>query len=188
MRLWLVRHTPVNLPDGFCYGHSDLELSPEWRSHFASTRAKLPDVARDRAAVYSSPLRRCLDLASTLSDDVRTDERLVELDFGRWELRRWEDIPAPEFEAWSSDIYRAAPPGGESLRELHLRCAAFIEELVLGPRNMVVVVTHGGVIRAMLATFLDLPPPNAFRLRIDYGGISQVRVGRESVQIDYINR
>jgi len=51
-----------------------------------------------------------------------------------------------------------------------------------------VVVPQGGVIRAMLATFLDLPPPNAFRLRIDYGGISQVRVGRESVQIDYINR
>ncbi len=188
MRLWLIRHTPVNLPEGYCYGRADLELSPEWRSHFAAARAKLPNPARERAVVYSSPLRRCLDLASSLSDQVLTDERLLELDFGSWELRRWEDIPRAELDAWTRDVFRAAPPGGESLRSLHERCGEFLEELLAGPRAMAVIVTHGGVIRSLLARLLGLPPANAFRLRIDYGGVSQVRVGRESVQIDYINR
>jgi len=188
MRLWLVRHTPVNLPDGYCYGRADLELSPDWRTHFARTRRKLPAMALRGAAIYSSPLRRCLDLASSFSDAVRTDTRLIELDFGRWELRRWEDIPVAEIEAWSGDIYAAAPPGGETLNALHERSAQFLRAVAEDGCDLAIVVTHGGIIRSLLAHLLELPVANAFRLRIDFGGVSEARIDQQSVRIDYINR
>jgi len=188
MRLWLVRHTPVNLPDGYCYGRADIELSPDWRAHFARTRRKIPALALRGAAVYSSPLRRCLDLASSLSESVRTDSRLIELDFGRWELRRWEDIPVAEIEAWSRDIYAGAPPGGETLRALHQRSAEFLRALVDDACEMAIVVTHGGVIRSLLAHLIELPAANAFRLRIDFGGVTEARISAQSIHIGYVNR
>ena len=90
--------------------------------------------------------------------------------------------------AWTDDSMRVSPPGGETLAELSERCSAFCDELMDRGHEAAIVVTHGGVIRCMLAKILGMPAPDAFRLRIDYGSVSHVRVGSRSVQVEYVNR
>ena len=94
MRLYLVRHPqPVIEPD-ICYGSADIDVAAVHREQVCS--ALLQILPKD-AVLYSSPLRRCADLALQLasafdSGDVKVDVRLVEMDFGNWELRRWSEI------------------------------------------------------------------------------------------------
>ena len=72
------------------------------------------------ARIVASPLRRAQDLARRLGDP-ETDARLVEMDFGAWEKRRWDDLPRDEIDAWAADFTGYAPPGGESVGAMAAR-------------------------------------------------------------------
>ncbi|HNN82431.1 MAG TPA: histidine phosphatase family protein, partial [Leptospiraceae bacterium] len=49
------------------------------------------------------------------------------------------------------------------------------------------LVTHGGVIRAILAHTLGLPLENSFRLKIEYGSISKIQVTNQISQVEFVN-
>jgi alpha-ribazole phosphatase len=73
----------------------------------------------------------------------------MELDFGEWEGRAWDEITRRDrerFEAWSANWQWAAPPGGESAVKLQERIESFLADL---PSERVLVVTHAGPIRAL---------------------------------------
>ena len=150
MGLTFLRHPPPIVEHGICYGRSDVSAAPMGETKMSSLLECLPAVA----TVYSSPLSRCLflakDIAAALHVELCVDERLVELDFGRWELRRWEDIPRPEIDEWAADITGAAPHGGERVADMQVRVAAFLAELTEVGESAL-VVTHMGVIRCALA-------------------------------------
>lgn len=194
MRVFLVRHTPVDLPDGTCYGRTDVGLAPGWEAAFAGTMSKLPPDATPRidgtngAKLYSSPRSRCLRLAQTLGLPVTTDERLGEYDFGEWELRAWAEIPRHEIRAWAKNLVHEPPPGGERLIDVARRAEAFFTELTESATRDAIVLTHGGIIRCLLAQALNMPLADAFRLNVDYGSVSLVRLRRGTVRVEYVNR
>src|SRR5205823_6648041 len=73
-------------------------------------------------AVWTSPLRRCREvadeLARLLKAVLRIDDRLAEIDFGEWEGRGWNEIERRDrvrYEAWLASWRDVGPPGGESL-------------------------------------------------------------------------
>ena len=70
------------------------------------------------------------------------------MDFGRWEGLRWDDVDRAALDQWAADPLHFRPPGGESASMLLERVAAFVADRAWQP---LVIVTHGGVIRAMLA-------------------------------------
>lgn len=178
--LYLVRHLAPEVAGGICYGRTDLACSPTLIANaLPALRAALPA----GAPVYSSPLRRCADLAhslvhtvadSTADDAVTIDARLVELDFGAWEMRAWDNIPKSEVDAWAADVVHYRPGGAESVIEMATRIQAFYSDLPAGP---VVVICHAGAIRLLAACGRGLAPaamadaaaaaPNA----IDYGEV-----------------
>ena len=84
MNLIVVRHTSVSVPPGTCYGQTDIPLSVNFTIEFERIREKLQEY--NYCAVYSSPLTRCSLLAEHLSNGlpVILDERLSELNFGKW--------------------------------------------------------------------------------------------------------
>ena len=188
MRVFLVRHTPVDLPDGICYGRTDVDLAPGWEAAFAGTRAKLPPDATARARVYSSPRSRCLRLAETLGVPVTADDRLSEYDFGRWELRAWAEIPRHEIRAWAADLANERAPGGERLVDVARRAEEFMTELTERCAANAIVLTHGGIIRCLLARTLDMPLAHAFRLSVDYGSVSEIRLVEGTANVVYVNR
>lgn len=169
MSLLLIRHTAVAVADGICYGAADVPLAAGLEERVPVIKAALPSRPW---TVYSSPSRRCTDLASLLHPDFRTDRRLRELDFGRWELRAWQDIPREELDFWCDDFEYRRPPGGENFVALAGRAVECICDCQQQhPDTALLFVTHAGVIRALLAIEQGIPLRDAFDIKVEFGGV-----------------
>lgn len=157
MALILLRHTRPAVAEGTCYGVTDLDLAPEFAEDSRKIAAELPEIAR----IISSPLSRCLRLAEVIGAarglPVARDQRLAEMDFGRWEMRPWSAIPRAEIDAWRDDFLHANPHRGETVQALADRVSAALAEAAEGP-HPVLIVTHSGVVKAALAATGDPDP------------------------------
>ncbi|QBE63128.1 histidine phosphatase family protein [Pseudoduganella lutea] len=173
MELILVRHPRPVVAEGICYGSSDLPADPDElaRVHASLRAGGLPgDVP-----VFSSPLRRCADLARLLSPSVTFDARLAEMDFGSWEGRSWNDIPRADVDAWAADLLHYRPGGGETVFEVALRVAAALDAIRAHGAERAIVICHAGTMR-LFAALADGTPAGQAALaaaskahRIGYG-------------------
>ena len=188
MRLHLIRHTAPAVPDGICYGQADVDVAATFFDELETVRAKIAGVVP--VACYSSPLARAARLAAGLDlGAARHDARLMELHFGDWELRAWHDIPRAQLDDWGRAYMHVAPPGGETFTELHGRATAFLDDAVVQHHGQdVVAVTHAGVIRALLAEVLNLPLTEVFRIHLDYGSVTQLRLEDGLPAVGFVNR
>jgi alpha-ribazole phosphatase len=166
MALTLLRHTTPDVAPGTCYGRTDLTLAASFPEEARIVLAGLPRIER----IVSSPLSRCAQLAEFVGKqsgvEVGQDDRLVEMDFGRWEMQAWGDLPRHELDAWASDFLHARPHEGESVAMLTARTRDAISELNL-PDSHTLMVTHAGVIKAALAA---LGGDHHYRSSVAYGG------------------
>jgi alpha-ribazole phosphatase len=148
MRLWLVRHAPVLLAPGCCYGA--LDVAADATATLATAQA-LAGVLPQGLRVSTSPLQRCEQLTRVLyglRPDLmpETDARLREMNFGNWEGRRWDMIAQNEFDAWTADFAHHVVGGyGETVAAVMTRVGEAFDEL--GDADTV-WVTHAGIIRA----------------------------------------
>jgi alpha-ribazole phosphatase len=129
-------------------------------------------------------------MAKILSENVTTDARLLELDFGDWEGRYFNDIDADVLQQWTDNFVHEAPPNGESFIDLCQRVGAFWDDLVNGiypATEQILIITHAGVIRALLAYILKLPPANAFQFRVDLGSVHKLQHIDTYTHINYVN-
>jgi len=155
MRLFLVRHLPPLVAPGVCYGRTDLDTDPVAQLQaLPALRAALPA----GAPVYTSPLRRCAVLAAALDGPVHVDARLAELDFGQWEMQRWDDIPRADIDAWAADVAHYRPGGGESVADMAARIAGFYADLVDNKVDEAVIVCHAGAIRLFMSHTAGMDP------------------------------
>ena len=133
-------------------------------------------------AVVSSDRQRAIETATAIAVphglDVRRDPDLRELDFGELEGRSYDEIAIslPQLYAdWMTRPTEVTFPGGECYAELRSRSLAVVESLLETCRGRtVVVVTHGGVVRAILADVLGMPDERIFRLAVDPGSVSVI--------------
>lgn len=189
MDIYLIRHTKTDTCKGLCYGQSDVALAESFPEEARRLQQKLP-VLKANSFAFSSPLTRCVQLAERLSDNVATDARLLELDFGDWEGRRFDDIDTDVLQQWTDDFVHTAPPGGESFIDLCRRAGSFWQDVVHGTHpasEQLLIITHAGVIRALLAHVLKLPPANAFQFRVDVGSVHKLQHLDHYTYINYIN-
>jgi broad specificity phosphatase PhoE len=189
LRIFLVRHgeTAENVEMRYI-GTRDEPLT--------DTGMKQADQVADALAcfpirtVYTSPLVRALDTAARIKNvcgaTLHEDARLKEGSFGRWEgMRRNEVIKlgSPDVELlarWESDA-SCAPPGGESLESVQMRTISLVKELEEEmPGESVVLVSHVGPIKALLASALDIPLEATRRLFLDPCSVSVVDWGKHS--------
>jgi alpha-ribazole phosphatase len=170
----LVRHAQcVADAAGRCYGRLDIELSDYGRAQSRQLAERLS--SEPVAAVVSSPLLRAFDTARAIAEPhglaVSLLDELRELDFGELEGMRFEDIARSHpalYAQWMQAPTAVRFPGGESFDDLRRRVADAVSRLLqaYGGR-LVVAVTHGGVIRAVLADALGVPSDRIFRLAVD---------------------
>jgi len=176
--LLLVRHgETVGNAAGQLLGRRESPLTAKGRSDASMLGAKLGRVGR----LMSSPLGRALDTAGALGLEVpvEVDERWIEVDYGEFEGRDLEDVPAEVWAQWREDpTYR--PPGGESLAWVGVRVRAACEELFArggegarGERN-VVVVSHVSPIKAAVAWALGAGDQVTWRLHLATASVTRV--------------
>ena len=157
MKLWLLRHACVTLEAGLCYGASDVPADPALTRQAAETAAGLLPPG---LPVRVSGLGRAQQLARELHairpdlQPPRLDPRLNEMDFGRWELQRWDTIPRAAFDDWMADFAHHRFGGAESTQQVLDRVARAMGDLHAQAVSEAVWVTHAGVIRA--AHFLSV--------------------------------
>ncbi len=89
----------------------------------------------------------------------------MEIDFGCWEMRKWDDIPRYEIDAWAKDVEGARPHGGESVAQMMERVRSYLNDLPKSEGH-VLAVTHLGVVRCAAAV-LGLPDP--FEMELGFG-------------------
>ena len=159
MNLWLARHAQPLLEPGICYGATDVAADPQLTQQAATELAQTLPLG---VQVFSSPLQRCQQLAQCLQVlrpdlGVQTDARLAEMDFGRWEGRRWDAIAAAEMAQWTADFGQWRVGGGESVQQLMGRVASCWDELRTFSKSEgatpdcpgVCWITHAGVMRSV---------------------------------------
>lgn len=176
MEIYLVRHTETVCEKGICYGQSDIGIAEPFESVFENILKQLPS----EAIVFSSPLKRCVLLAKYIKDNIKTiscqeDKRLMEMNFGDWEMMKWNDILPEQLNPWMEDFVNVPASNGESFMELHNRVEDFLTDLTLKEINQpIVVVCHAGIIRSILCHHTDLPLKDAFQNKVDFGEVIKI--------------
>jgi probable phosphoglycerate mutase len=160
-RLLLLRHgqTAWNV-EGRGQGHADVPLDDVGRAQAAEAGAHIAKAAP--AAVWSSDSSRARDTATAIGLAVTVDARLREINLGAHEgrtLREWQAEDPRGYAAWRSghDVRRG---GGETYAEVAGRALPAVHEALAGlpdPRDLLVIVSHGGAIRALTTALLQLP-------------------------------
>lgn len=185
-RYFLVRHgeTDWNVV-GRLQGRRDVPLNALGRIQAGRVGRVLHQLAGppDLLAYVSSPLSRAVETMRILrtsldlpAADFNTDPRLAEISFGQWEGQTWPEIRRRDHDGVKRrdlDPWNFAPPGGESYRTLCDRVNAACAEL----EGEAVIVTHGGVIRALLHVKAGMPEGEAAILPVRQGAVYVVAGG-----------
>lgn len=183
MEIYLIRHTKTATQNGLCYGQTNVELADSFFEDAREILKKLPT----NPLVFSSPLSRCTRLAQLISEDTIFDNRLLEMNFGDWENMLFAEIEAEKLQFWTENFVSLAPPNGESFQQLYLRVESFWHDLLALENEQVVIVTHAGVIRAILAKVLNLPLEKTFAFAVDFGSVHKLRYENNYIYIEFLN-
>lgn len=174
--IYLLRHTKPDVSDGICYGVSDLDLDPRsFREDISSALKALESV--NFSAIYSSPLRRCKRLADSIESacQVVVDKRLMEMNFGDWEMLSWQEIfSRDEGKRWFDNFITTKIPGGESFEQMVERAASFLEDI--DQSQDIVVVTHAGFVRAMMVASGKEIAERVFDIKVEYGEVIKLDI------------
>jgi len=121
-------------------------------------------------------LSRCTRLADYCGfTGYQTDARLMEMNFGDWENRQWDDIADPHLQRWFDAWATERATNGESFADLCQRASDFIESLSWdGADVRMLLFTHAGFIRALWVALGLHTPETAFAQQVDYGGLVKV--------------
>jgi len=194
VRLLLVRHgEPEDAAHGRCYGKLDIGLSERGREQVRRTTRWLENTPV--AAIYTSPRRRARESAAIIAAqrlaNVHVEDRLCEIDFGEFEGMTYDEVAEhfpEEYLAWMNRPTEVIFPGGESFEQMRERvtCAA---AQILGSHTgqTIVLVTHGGVNRIILAEALRMESRDIFRLDQAYAAVSMIDYYNEMPVIRLVN-
>ena len=194
LRLVLIRHgEPMREAEGRCYGRLDVGLSDTGRKQ---TQVKIGLIRNLSAvALYTSPLRRamesaavagaCLALQPVLAPDLQ------EINFGCFEGLTYTEIEKlypEEFRLWMERPAEIKFPQGESFAEVKARVLRFKEFLLsTHAGEAVVLVSHGGANRVILAEALGIPDYMIFRIDQAYAAVNIIDYFQGSPIVRLVN-
>jgi alpha-ribazole phosphatase len=145
--------------------------------------------------IVSSPMRRCREFAeelgSRLSLSVAVVNDLREVGFGSWEGRTPDEIASAEPEAYESfyrDPVHSRPVGAEPLEQFFQRASRTFTQVVDEHRGQrVLIVSHAGVMRAIIASVLGAGPRSMYRIQVNNAGVSRVRFNSLGARLELHN-
>jgi len=175
----LIRHgeTEWNRREVF-RGRADVPLSARGREQARLLAEALKGSGVQ--AVYSSPLSRARQTADPLADalgiEVQTDERLVDMSFGRWESRPRTEVEKEDpalYRVWLTEPQEFRAPDGESLANVIARAWPAMGEIAAKHRNgRAAIVTHRVVCKVLLCSALGAGEAAFWRVRVDTASVS----------------
>lgn len=179
--VYLLRHGDTGLQG--CYiGRTDVPLSTEGILQIGRTARLLQQEKIGK--ILSSPMLRCRQTKELLDLHCPCEyhDSLMEVNFGRWEGKRFAEIAqmdAEHIQSWIQDPVHFSFPDGESIAGFQKRLAASHEMLSAAIEERLLLVTHGGVIRHLLCLMLGLPLEKYLAFDVQPGAFCSLHVYSE---------
>ncbi|MEX3772148.1 alpha-ribazole phosphatase family protein [Pseudomonas sp. MYb118] len=179
LRLDLLRHGETELGGGLRGSLDDALTDAGWAQMRAAVIEQGP---WDR--LVSSPLQRCArfaeELGARLGLPVQLDSDLQELHFGAWEGQSAAALMQTDAEGlglfWA-DPYSFTPPQGEAVADFSARVLAAVARLHAGHAGeRVLLISHGGVMRLLLAQARGLPREQLLNVEVGHGALFSLHV------------
>ena len=167
-------------------------LSEQGRAQAAALGRRLAGAGITR--VECSPLERTRDTAAAIAAAAGLPAptvvaALIEIDMGAWSGRALDSFgDDPAWRAWNAARGTARIPGGESMAEAQARIVAHLRTVAAtGEGQVVAVVSHSDMIRAVVAEVLGLPLDNLLRFDIEPASVTTVVMGEWGAKLLGLN-
>ena len=193
-RFIVVRHGETTWNSESRYqGQTDVPLSARgWRE---AERLAERFARETIAAIYASDLARAADtarvIARCLGQSVILEPRLREANLGEWQGLSYAQVRQRYFGATDPLPCYAVnqpPRGGESLRQLQARLLQVVDEIAARHANSnVLLVLHGGCLRALFCAWLRVELTDHWKLQFDSASVSEAVVARENAIVTRLN-
>lgn len=196
----LVRHgrSTANA-EGVLAGRSPgIGLDDTGRAEAAATAARLREV--EFAAIVTSPMERCRQTAAAIAEAlsnppaVTTDDAITECDYGDWQGRKLSELADEDlWKVVQGHPSAARFPGGESLRTMQYRAVGAIRghaSAIHGTHGTDAVwlaVSHGDIIKSVLADALGLHLDEFQRINVAPASVSIVHYGSSHTSVVTMN-
>ncbi len=203
--IYLLRHGEL-VETGVLCGRSDIALSNTGKQQLIEASQGLVDISQ----CYSSPLIRCRAFAESYCQQVdislQITADLKEMDFGDWDGQSYQTLWQPQNSTKNAENaltlgdfwqnpWQCQPPNGETMASFTARIDSFWARLLCQfeqdaqkeqrqcrPKNTL-VVSHGGVIRYILAKVLGLQIPGVNHMAnidVPYGALIHIQISIDS--------
>lgn len=176
MRLYLLRHGEIE-SNGRMIGQTDLPLTDLGKEQYHHIGRYLQNKNID--VIYHSPLSRCYDSARILhlycSSPIEAEPLFTEINLGVWDGMKKCDIKqrySKDFAERPLNWAGFTPPQGESFSELQQRAWQGLEKCTASQHQNIVIVSHAGVNRTLLAKIQEMSLADIFTLKQDYGCVN----------------
>jgi broad specificity phosphatase PhoE len=177
---------------GRVMGHNPIELDEAGRAQVElavpSARAICPDL------IISSPLPRAKQSAEIIANGiggmtVTEEPELEEVRYGRWEGMVFEDlIDDPEYARYREHPLTWPTPGGETIAQVQERgVRAVLRAIEANPEKRILFVSHGDIIRTVLAHFVGAELAHFRRIRVDNATFSAVQIVGDFAEVKFMN-
>jgi alpha-ribazole phosphatase len=169
--LILLRHGKTSHA-GKMVGSTDVDLEIEGIAQIKAIRPLVQAEKFDR--VFCSPMRRCRQTAEILDLDIDISyhDALKEINFGLWEGMEFSEIEKKNPEQvgkWVEDPDGFCFPEGECRADFISRLEVFKKSLLALEQEKALIITHGGVIRHFICSFLGIPANNYLLFHVREG-------------------
>ena len=149
----------------------------------------------DIEAIYSSNLSRAYETASIIATKLQKphfiDKELTEVNMGRWEGSRWDDIKIEYIDylpKWLNNLENIPAPGGESYGQVQVRVVRAYKRIISKHRedSNILIVSHGIAIKTLIAYILGLSLNNLGNLELLNASISTIEI-KEKTRLISLN-
>lgn len=192
MRIYFLRHTTLDIEDNIFYGQTDVDVSSNFINEVKIIKKKIEgeDLNLKKTLVISSPLKRCVKLATALNVSFKIDPRIKELDLGDWEMKLMSSIEKSEIEKWQDNLMEYKVPNGESNKDFLKRLNGFLKD-ILKFKQDVLLVAHAGSINGMISILTKEPFDKLVKNyweKIKHGSLTSIKLNEKKVIIEYIGK
>ncbi|MDR1376291.1 MAG: histidine phosphatase family protein [Synergistaceae bacterium] len=189
----LVRHGRTDWNDAHRFqGRTDIPLNATGRAQAEKVAARLAAWSVD--VIYTSPMTRARETAAAIAErhgksPVVLDD-LAELNFGSWEGRFFEEIEeqnGDRLREWLRDPFFCMPEKAETWDSILARAERVKETVLRSPYERVVMVSHGGIIRALFVTLLGFDPRTVWSIKTSNCALSGIEVRKHESSLAFSN-
>ena len=194
-KILLIRHGHVEgiKPERF-RGRAPLDLTELGRAEAQAVARRLA-AAWQPGKIYTSPMGRCIETGAAIAKasgaPTEVCDDLTDIDYGDWQFKTFADAKRENpalFAAWFATPHLIRFPNGESLQDLVARAANALRFVLdRHPDDIVVLVGHDSVNRALLMQLIDQPLAAYWRIAQSPCCVNEIDITGGKISVQRVN-